>query len=326
MNKPYKRKISAWERMLNWSPYSIVAMVTRIKGNVSEQMVKNAVDKVQQRHTLLRVRIELDEEQTPWFTSEGVQEIPIEVIPRTNDDSWIEVYDKACKEPFEFDKRPAIRFYLLQSENTSDIVIFCHHVICDGMSLAYLARDLMVYLGDQDHEVEILPDPLPISREIIPEDQKLASIVMKVMDKINNKWEQEKVLFDQEDYLNLHEIYWKNFTHKTISIELSEEQTNQLVNNCKREKVSVNSALVTAFVGAQNIVQGKKPFHSKIGVGGDLRNRLTPPDQKDRLAWKGGFRERQLIEEGGIEPDDSILAEINKRLIIKCDNGLELIK
>ena len=39
MNKPYKRKISAWERMLNWSPYSMVSMLTRIKGNVSEQMV-----------------------------------------------------------------------------------------------------------------------------------------------------------------------------------------------------------------------------------------------------------------------------------------------
>ena len=255
----------------------MVSILTRIKGNVSEQMVRNAVDKVQQRHTLLRVRIELDEEQTPWFTSEDVQEIPIEVISHINDDSWIEVYDKACKEPFDFDKRPAIRFYLLQSENISDILIFCHHVICDGMSLAYLARDLMVHLGDQNHEVEILPDPLPISREIIPEDQKLASIVMKVMDKINNKWEQEKVLFDQEDYLNLHDIYWKNFTHKTISIELSEEQTNEFVKNCKRENVSVNSALVTAFVGAQLVVQGKKPFHSKIGVGGDLRNRLTPP-------------------------------------------------
>ncbi len=50
------------------------------------------------------------------------------------------------------------------------------------------------------------------------------------------------------------------------------------------------------------------------------------PHEKDRLAWEGGFRERQLIEEGGVEPDDFILAEINKRLVIKCDNGLELIK
>ena len=103
MNTFEKRKLTSWERMLNWSPYSIVSMVTRIKGAVSEEMVIRAVKKVQQRHALLQVRIEMDETQTPWFTSEGVQEIPIEVTPRHENNTWIEIYDKACKIPFEFD-------------------------------------------------------------------------------------------------------------------------------------------------------------------------------------------------------------------------------
>lgn len=55
------------------------------------------------------------------------------------------------------------------------------------------------------------------------------------------------------------------------------------------------------------------------------KNSLSPVD-KDRLAWEGGFRERRLIEEGGIEPNDPVLAEINKRLTMTCNNGLELIK
>jgi len=49
-------------------------------------------------------------------------------------------------------------------------------------------------------------------------------------------------------------------------------------------------------------------------------------EERDRLAWEGGFRERNVIELGKICLDDSILAEINKRLTIKRDNGLELIK
>jgi len=51
---------------------------------------------------------------------------------------------------------------------------------------------------------------------------------------------------------------------------------------------------------------------------------LTPL-QKDRLSWEGGWRERQLIE-AKVKPDNSILSEINKPLIIACDNGMELIK
>ena len=55
------------------------------------------------------------------------------------------------------------------------------------------------------------------------------------------------------------------------------------------------------------------------------QNALTA-QEKDRLAWEGGHRERQLMEECGISPDDPILAEINQRLTITCDNGLNLLK
>ena len=48
--------------------------------------------------------------------------------------------------------------------------------------------------------------------------------------------------------------------------------------------------------------------------------------EKDRLAWEGGHRERQLMEESGIKPNDLTLAKINKRLTITFDNGLKLIK
>jgi uncharacterized OsmC-like protein len=49
----YERKVTSAERFFTRSPYAIVTMVARIKGNVTEEMLKNAVDKVQQRHTSL---------------------------------------------------------------------------------------------------------------------------------------------------------------------------------------------------------------------------------------------------------------------------------
>ena len=89
-------------------------------------------------------------------------------MPRTSGDQWIEVYHQACRVPFEFDKRPAIRFILVQSAAESELLIFCHHIICDGLSLAYLARDLMVHLGDPTRDVEVLPDPAPIGLDNMP--------------------------------------------------------------------------------------------------------------------------------------------------------------
>ena len=60
-------------------------------------------------------------------------------------------------------------------------------------------------------------------------------------------------------------------------VELSEVQTSVLVARCREEGVTVNSALATAFVGAQYQVQGDELCHSKIGVAGNVRDRLQRP-------------------------------------------------
>lgn len=276
-SKVYKRQVTPMERYLARSPYSIVAMVARIKGNVTESLLVNAVSQVQQRHPNLRVRIEEDADHRPWFTSEGVGDVPVEVVPRASDDQWIQVYHEACRVPFEFDKRPAIRFILVQSATESELIIFCHHIICDGLSLAYLARDLMVHLGKPTREVEVLPDPVPIGLDNMPEEISLNGIARFFVGRINKRWQAESVFFDQEDYENLNQAYWMNYTHQMLPVELSEAQTTALVERCRRESVTVNSALTAAFVGAQVVVQGDRPYHSKIGVGVSFRDRLPCP-------------------------------------------------
>jgi NRPS condensation-like uncharacterized protein len=273
----YERRITPPERLLTRSPFSIVTMVARIKGHISEDLLRNAVSKVQQRHALLRVRVREDRDHVSWFTSEGVGEIPIQVVAREAEDDWIEVHAEASKVPFEFDACPAIRFILVQSPDVSELIILCHHIICDGMSLAYLARDLMVHLGDPAREVEVLPDPVPIDLDNLPNDVSLSGIARFFINRINKKWGEGRVFFDQEDYRALTKAYWQNFHHGFLSVELSEAQTAALVERCRNENVTVNSALATAFAGAQILVRGEQAYHSRIAVAANLRDRLLSP-------------------------------------------------
>lgn len=275
--KKYERRITSIERLFSRSPFSIVTVVARIKGNISANMLLSAVSKVQQRHPNLRVRILDADDHAPWFTSQGVEEIPVEIVARESDDHWIKVHQEACRVPFEFDARPAVRFILVQSPTISELVILCHHIICDGLSLAYLARDLMVHLGDPAREVEVLPDPIPIDKNNIPTDVSLNAVVKFFIKRINKKWEGEKIFFDQEDYENLTAAYWNNFSHQILSVELSEAQTSALVERCRKEGITVNSALATAFVGGQYLVRGEKSCDPSIGVAGNVRDRLQVP-------------------------------------------------
>ncbi len=275
--RAYKRQLTPVERFFTRSPFSIVTMVARIRGNVTEGMVRDAVSKARQRHPNLRVRIVEDENRTPWLTSEGAGEISVATVARESDDYWMRVVQQSSQIPFEFDTRPAIRFILVQSADTSELVILCHHILCDGLSLAYLVRDLMLQLGDPAREVEVLPDPVPIGRDNMPQDVPMNAVVRFLINRMNKKWEAEKVVFDQEDYINLNSAYWSRYPHQVLAAELGEAQTSALVERCRSNEVTVNSALSAAFVGAQSIVQGPRAFHSSMFVAGSLRDRLPRP-------------------------------------------------
>ena len=232
---------------------------------------------MQQRHFNLRVRIREDDDHQLWFTTEGVQEIPVEVVDRESDRHWIEVCREAAQIPFEFETRPAIRFILVHSPAVSELVILCHHILCDGLSLAYLARDLMTCLGEPDRALEALPDPAPISPSTMPPGISLNPIARFFIRRLNRKWEAFPVFFDQEDYQALSEAYWERYHHQMLTVEMTEEQTSALVERCRKENVTVNSALATAFAGANYMARNYDPRYSSIGVAASLRDRLQQP-------------------------------------------------
>jgi NRPS condensation-like uncharacterized protein len=273
----YERKVTAMERLFSFSPFSTVTIVARIKGNITVDMLMNAIQKVQERHANLRVRLTWDDENNPWFTSEGVKEIPVEIMSRESEGHWIKIHHESSQVPFRFDECPAIRFTLVHSSEISELIILCHHIICDGLSLAYLARDLMTHLGDPAKEVEVLPDPVPIDRDNLPKDVSVNAVAKFFINRINKGWLRDKVLFDMEDYRNINEAYWMNTLHRLISIELSEPQTVALVKRCREENTTVNSALTAAFLGAQLAIQGKRKELSSLGIAGNLRDRLQKP-------------------------------------------------
>ena len=274
-NSIYRRRISPLEGMFLHAPYAIVTMTARIKGSVSKEMLQKTVLKVQARHTNLRLKVEYDDQGDAWFTSQDVQTIPVESIPRENDQGWMEVIQLQRQIPFDFEVRPAIRFFLVQSPTVSELVIFCHHLICDGLSLAYLARDILTVLGNPEFELEVLPDPQPIDRENLPPGVKMNGLVNFVVNRINKDWGEQRIDFDDEDYRALSEAYWTAFNHQMSLLEFSEQQTASLVNKCKAEGITVNSALAVGLAAAQIEVQGLLPFHSSITIAGSLRDRLA---------------------------------------------------
>ncbi len=258
------------------SPFAVVTLVARVRGELPVDALEAAVVQAGLRHPLLRVRVVDDENHNPWFTSEGAGAIPIEVIDWESAEQWESLAVEAGRSPFRFDEKPPIRIFLLRSTSVSELVIMCHHILCDGLSLAYLARDILACVGDPDLVMDGHDAPRPITLDTIPEKAKLNPLIRFLIHRINGKWRKDPVVFDQADYEMLSRAYWDRYHHHLMSIELSSEATVELVARCRAEKATVNTALTMAFTRAQEQVLVSR-HHPKVPIAGDLRGRLNPP-------------------------------------------------
>ena len=239
----------------------------------------------------------MDESSEPRYTNEKVPENPLKVVQRTSDGDWNRELLNEYKNRFKLVTGPLARFVLLQSLEISEILIICHHVICDGTSLAILARDLLLYVGDPDRKIKEMPEPPLATRDNFPIDVKIGKAITFAINTLNKKWQKSKVIFDDEDEDNIFKAYWDNYNLKIISVELSEKETSNLVENCKQHGLTVNSALNTAFLAARNSIRGPvKGGKRKIMVPVNTRRRYSKPIGEYFGVYISGFELKSLYD------------------------------
>lgn len=277
-NGTFKRKMSGPERVLMMLPLHVV-MVANIQGRVDAKQFVAVLETLRERHTLLAVRIVIDEQDTAWYVQNDVPEFHIHTIARTTDNQWMHSVVEEMKTSFPIETGPLVRFSLVQSPETSDLIICAHHAICDGMSLTYLIRDILQQLAELERIVERLPEPPAITRETVPSPPPSNIISKGIIGLFNKIWERKKIRFDTSDMEKLHRVFWKQ--HQGASVlawKCSGAETETLVSHCREEHVTVNTAIWTAFLAAQHDVQrDTAPYRASAGLAVSTRDKLNRP-------------------------------------------------
>ncbi|MFX0043428.1 MAG: hypothetical protein ACFE8L_10990, partial [Candidatus Hodarchaeota archaeon] len=153
------RKVLNNELKFLHAPNANVSVIARIIGTISETQLKNALSKAQLMHPLLSARVVFDNDRIAWFYEDNVPEIPLKVVRRISDYQFIEVIQNEHKIPFDIFTGPLIRFILVQSNDISDIIVFCLHTICDGTALANLLRDILTFIANPNMEIKTITPP-----------------------------------------------------------------------------------------------------------------------------------------------------------------------
>jgi hypothetical protein len=120
------------------------AMTAEVEGDASPRAWRQALDRVQERHPLLRVSIDGAPGRTPEYRREEGSPIPLRIVEDDDPGSrWkIEVGEELAT-PFDPSKAPLARAVLIQGRRDAAFILVAHHAVADGMSLAFVIRDTL---------------------------------------------------------------------------------------------------------------------------------------------------------------------------------------
>jgi NRPS condensation-like uncharacterized protein len=238
-------------------------MMARFKGDITEESLKKSLEKVKLKYPMISARIEQYESGDASFVFDDVPDFQVKVLTKKTESDWFNQAWQEQKEPFDLKNGPLIKFLLLRSTDSSDLVVICHHTICDGLSLVYLVKDIAIFLNKPEKDVQPFPLPPSISEENFIINVKPGLLLGIIIGYLNHSWKKAKAAFSENDYKELYIKYWKSRDIGMTVISLSKETTASLISRCHEEHVTVNSALTTAFSLAQYDLEGRNQAYLK---------------------------------------------------------------
>ncbi|WP_082376998.1 condensation domain-containing protein [Chryseobacterium indologenes] len=247
-----KRRLMMAERIMYVDPETPVNCIftAKINGRIAEGNFATALAKIQQKHPLLRMRIDYKTEVYPIYTEEKEMEpIPIRIVERHTDDDWMKESEKEWFRLFNDEKKPLAQVVWVKGEDISEILWVMPHCIGDGGSLVTLMRELLELLDNPSSELQpyevfssaddFLPPDFDLKKK--KRNARFYLLMAKLFFLMQRK---SKIRNLGKNYV----IHWK----------MNAEATSQITKMCKSQGISIHSLLCASFMQAFQEKQGSK--------------------------------------------------------------------
>jgi hypothetical protein len=126
------------------APFNVVGVV-EIEPGIGPIGLREALDRAQRRHPLLRAKI-VDDDGGFAYDLDDVPPIPLEIVDRKGDDHWLRVAETELNRSFDIATGPLARCSLLtdgSGAGASELVVCFLHTIIDGTSAVNLVREIL---------------------------------------------------------------------------------------------------------------------------------------------------------------------------------------
>jgi len=267
----YERKLGAFESAaaLTGEAFAFNAVVAvSLSGAPSLKTLRDALDTVQERHSLLKARI-VRRGAGRRFVTDVSLPIPLTVLPPDLPGGWRAYADEELNRTFDWQAGPLIRVGYVPpagEDGRGDVVVTVHHAIADATSLSALVAEVLGLCAgslETDRETAESRGVLPAVEDLFPRPFRgwrgLLKRAVFTIRQIN-----DEVSFKVRGAAMRRPPLHSAGRARTLSAALSPEATRALVRRCRRLRLTLNSVLCAAM-----LVAVKRALH-----GGETRSLL----------------------------------------------------
>ncbi len=254
------------------------AVVGRVSGPLTQAGLEHGLAGLCRRHPLFFVRADLRADDIPYFTTDGVPPIPLRIVERADDETWLAEATAEIQVPVPYRRGPLMRCVWVRGEGVSEVILVCEHLTADGLSAVYALRDLLAMAADPSLQLEpVDAPPLP---ELVPP---------AVVDQIREDaaaWPPLGPLPPREWLLGEPESQAPQSVSAegrtatdpphVVAFGLDPAETSALVARCREHGVTVQAALCAAFLTPFAEMDPANPIR-RAEIPADLRGKLTRP-------------------------------------------------
>jgi amino acid adenylation domain-containing protein len=130
-----------------------VPIAVRISGVLLIDRLSRALDRVVQRHEVLRTRF-CEREGEPFQLVAASVHVPLVIEDCTTPDDFDRKLHEEAWLPFDLQRDPPIRAMMLrQSSSECLLLLTLHHIVCDDWSIGVLIKDLLAFYQEREEDL-----------------------------------------------------------------------------------------------------------------------------------------------------------------------------
>ena len=280
----------AMEILNNLAASFHIVTISRIKGILKEEFLRQALDMTQSRHPLLNARI-IAKSNSFWFEA-GADKIPLSVVKKQQKQQWQEVVIKELNQKINSDQN-LLRVTLIDFEKEKNIcylITSIHHAIADASSCIQLHSEILsncqnISEGKAQISVKQLPQ-IPSFHKLIPKSfQGLTGEIGNLLYILRLK--SQLIRYKPATLEFEKSIPIESRSCGMVHRKLDSELTVRLVNICREKKITVQAALGSAMlfsVAKKTNPSQEKNNYLSFRSSVNLRSRLQPQISNEHLA------------------------------------------